>query len=97
MMFYGMLYGTLPFFGDTEDEIIEKIINAPLKFPPKVPVSSEAKDILKNMMNKDPNKRATLLEIMSTNYVAMDDEEVDELIKKITIQVEEMKIREEEK
>jgi hypothetical protein len=32
MMFYGMLYGTLPFFGETEEEIIEKIVNAPLKF-----------------------------------------------------------------
>jgi serine/threonine protein kinase len=96
-MFYGMLYGTLPFFGDTEDEIIDKIINAPLKFIPKVPVSAEAKDIMKSMLNKDPSKRASILEIMSTNYVAMDDEEVDDMIKKLNLQFEEMKLREEEK
>jgi serine/threonine protein kinase len=83
-MFYGMLYGTLPFFGETEDEIIDKIVNAPLKFLPKVPVSAEAKDIIKNMLNKDPNKRASLVEIMSTNYVMMDDEEIEDLVKKIT-------------
>lgn len=97
MMFYGMLYGTLPFFGETEDEIIDKIVNAPLKFPPKVPVSAEAKDILKNMLNKDPAKRASLLEIMTTNYVAMDDDEIEELVKKVTSQVEEIKLKEEEK
>ena len=84
MMFYGMLYGTLPFFGETEDEIIDKIVNAPLKFLQKVPVSAEAKDIIKNMLNKDPNKRASLVEIMSTNYVMMDDEEIEDLVKKIT-------------
>jgi len=83
-MFYGMLYGTLPFFGETEDEIIDKIVNAPLKFLQKVPVSAEAKDIIKNMLNKDPNKRASLVEIMSTNYVMMDDEEIEDLVKKIT-------------
>jgi serine/threonine protein kinase len=83
-MFYGMLYGTLPFMSENEDEIIDKIINAPLKFPPKIPVSLEAKEIMKNMMNKDPSKRATILEIMQTNYVAMDDDEVNDLVKKIT-------------
>ena len=94
-MFYGMLYGTLPFFGETEDEIIDKIVNAPLKFLPKVPVSAEAKDIIKNMLNKDPSKRASLVEIMSTNYVMMDDEEIEDLVKKITAQTEDLKLKEE--
>ena len=32
IMFYTMLFGTLPFNGDTEEETIDKIVNAPLKF-----------------------------------------------------------------
>jgi serine/threonine protein kinase len=60
-------------------------------------VSSEAKDIIKNMLNKDPNKRASLLEIMSTNYVMMDDEEVEDMVRKISAQVELLKLKEEEK
>lgn len=32
-MYYGMLYGCLPFWGDTEEEFVEKIIKSPVKFP----------------------------------------------------------------
>lgn len=39
VMLYAMLYGHLPFWGDSEDEFIERITNAPLKFDPEVPVS----------------------------------------------------------
>jgi hypothetical protein len=38
-MFYAMIYGHLPFWGDDEDEFIDKIINDPLKFDEEVPVS----------------------------------------------------------
>lgn len=50
VMLYAMLYGHLPFWGDTEDEFIEKIINAPLKFDAEVPVSQECKDMIKGML-----------------------------------------------
>lgn len=33
VMLYAMLYGHLPFWGESEEEFAEKIINAPLKFP----------------------------------------------------------------
>lgn len=32
-MFYAMLFGYLPFWGNTEEEFVDNIINAPLKFP----------------------------------------------------------------
>lgn len=31
-MLYATLYGHLPFWGDTEEEFIEKIVNSPVKF-----------------------------------------------------------------
>lgn len=45
-----MLFGNLPFYGTTENEIIEKILNANIKFPTDIPASSLAKDIIKNML-----------------------------------------------
>lgn len=62
-MFYAMLYGHLPFWGNTEEEFIDHIINAPLKFDPLVPVTNECKEIIKGMLNKDPTKRMELVDI----------------------------------
>lgn len=45
-----MLYGHLPFWGETEDEFIEKIINAPLKFDADIPVTTECKELIKGML-----------------------------------------------
>ena len=39
VMMYAMLYGHLPFWGDTEDEFIDKITHAPLKFDADIPVT----------------------------------------------------------
>ena len=63
-MQYAMLYGHLPFWGDTEEEFIEKITNAPLKFDSDVPVTEECNEILKQMMNKNPEKRVDLLTLI---------------------------------
>ena len=76
-MFYSMLFGTLPYFSEDEKEIVDKILHAPLKFPPKVPVTNEAKEIIKSMLNKDPTKRAALLDIMNTQYYVREDEEFE--------------------
>ena len=92
-----MLYGTLPFNGDTEEETIEKIINAPLRFPQKIPVTTEAKDLIKSMLNKDPTKRTTLLEVMSSPYFLKDEDELSEQVKKLSLEAEEVKAKEEEK
>lgn len=39
IMFYAMLYGHLPFWGDDEDDFIDRICNQPLKFDADVAVS----------------------------------------------------------
>jgi hypothetical protein len=49
-MQYAMLYGHLPFWGDSEEEFVEKITNQPLKFDADVPVTEECKEILKCML-----------------------------------------------
>lgn len=92
-----MLFGTLPFMGETENEQIERIINAPLKFPPKIPVTLDAKEIIRNMLNKDPSKRTNLLEVMSSPYFIKDEDELEEQVSKLNIAAEEIKAKEEEK
>lgn len=56
-MYYAMLFGHLPFWGETEEEFIDKIISAPVKFDADVVISNECKDILKGMLHKDSEKR----------------------------------------
>ena len=80
-MFYAMLYGHLPFWGETEDQFVDKIINAPLKFDTDIPVSMPCKDIIKAMLIKDPEKRVELIEIMDKPYFNYDDSEIEELMK----------------
>ena len=54
LMFYALLYGTLPFFGKNEKEFIDKIKHSPLKFPNDIPVTDQAKEVLRRMVEKDP-------------------------------------------
>ena len=39
IMFYTLVYGELPFYGNTERELIKKIVNDPIKFNNKYPIS----------------------------------------------------------
>lgn len=75
-----MIYGHLPFWGETEEEFIEKIKNQPLKFDADVPVTEECKEILKCMLNKNPEKRSDLITLIQTEYFMVEDEEIAEKI-----------------
>lgn len=54
IMFYSMIYGNLPFRGKTDKELRDKIKEAKLVFPKGVPITQEAKDIMRSMLNPDP-------------------------------------------
>jgi len=79
-MLYATLYGHLPFWGDTEEEFIEKIVNAPLKFDSDVPITEECKDVLRGLLHKDPEKRLQLIDVMNHKYFIIDDEELEVLV-----------------
>ena len=51
-----MLTGLPPFYSKNTDEIFSSILNEDLPFPPKI-CTNEAKDLLRRLLNKDPNKR----------------------------------------
>ena len=47
IMFYTMIYGELPFYGNNERELIKKIINEPVRFKNTRPITPMGKEVLK--------------------------------------------------
>jgi len=56
------VYEKMPFWGETDQEIVEGIKNKELEFPEEVPVSDEFKEMLLALMNKDPIQRPSIRE-----------------------------------
>lgn len=96
-MYYAMLYGYLPFWGESEEEFIDKICNQPLKFDQSVLVSTQCKDLLKGMLQKEPEKRIDLIELMNTDYFNYEEEELEEVIKQEETKMKSKQTQEEEK
>ena len=47
IMFYAMIYGTLPFIHKDDKELIKTIRNSPVKFPPHIPITEQGKEVIK--------------------------------------------------
>ena len=84
LMFYAMLYGTLPFYASSEASTKAKIREARLRFPPEIPVTQLAKDVMKMMLNKNPEERLGLLDLMEMDYYRMEDHELDSHIEEVS-------------
>lgn len=74
LMFYSLLYGTLPFFSEDENELIKKIKTEKLKFDKKVPVTLEARQIIAQMLERDIEKRLDLADFVEMEYYKYEDE-----------------------
>ena len=63
---YIMLCGEPPFKGKSNNEIFMKIIKEPIKFNPYKwnNLSENSKNFIRNLLNKDPNKRPTAMEAL---------------------------------
>ena len=58
---YVLLSGSLPFFGDTQDELFDRILSGTFSFedPCWEDISQEAKDLVTNMLTVDVDERPT--------------------------------------
>lgn len=74
IMFYAMMFGTLPFYGDDESHTIKLIKTAPIKWDKEVPITPIAKEIITKMLEKDPKERLDLMNLMDMEFVTMEDE-----------------------
>lgn len=52
-----MLFGIPPFYNQNYEKMYELIKNSELKFPRRISISDEAKDLLEKLLVKDPAKR----------------------------------------
>lgn len=80
LMFYALIYGTLPFRGKTDKELKERIRAAKLVFPKEIIITPECKDIIKAMLDPDPNTRLKLLDMMETPYSKYEDEDFEKIV-----------------
>ncbi|KAK4796920.1 hypothetical protein SAY86_029246 [Trapa natans] len=54
---YELLHGTTPFKGNGNRATLHNVVGQPLRFPDSPQVSSVARDLIKGLLMKDPNKR----------------------------------------
>jgi serine/threonine protein kinase len=63
VVLYAMLYGTVPFKANNMNDLHKLIMKA--KYTLKDDISEEARDLLKNLLERDPNIRYTVADIMA--------------------------------
>lgn len=74
IMFYSLLYGTLPFYSNDEDSTIKLIKTAPVKFAKDIPVTPLSRDIILKMLERDVSKRLELMDLMDMDFFKQDDD-----------------------
>ena len=70
VILYILLCGYAPFFGESDEEIFEQVLKCEYDFPAEEwdAVSNEAKNLIKKMIEKDPNKRISALEALQDDW-----------------------------
>ena len=73
IIIYELLTGQLPFYADknNKDEIETKINSCKFDFPSEIVISKIAKDLIRQILVKDPNKRPTLSQIKEHDFFTM--------------------------
>ena len=66
-----------------------------MRFPADVPVTQMAKDVIKLMLNRDPEQRLGLLAFMDLEYYSIDDAEFDRRVAEV-VQARQQQIEAEE-
>eukprot|EP01062_Namystynia_karyoxenos_P005636 TRINITY_DN11959_c0_g2_i1.p1 TRINITY_DN11959_c0_g2~~TRINITY_DN11959_c0_g2_i1.p1 ORF type:complete len:657 (+),score=152.66 TRINITY_DN11959_c0_g2_i1:260-2230(+) len=70
VLLYAMLTGYFPFHGDTARQTLEFVCTRPLAYPPGVPVSQLAKQLLAKCLNRDPEQRITCTQMRADPFFA---------------------------
>ena len=74
VVLYAMLYGTVPFKANNMSELQKLIIKA--KYTLKDDISESARKLLYGLLEKDPNKRLSIPQILASDWL----KDVDETI-----------------
>ena len=57
ILLFEMLCGLPPFYVENLDKMYEMIKNSPVKFPKRIKLSDDAKDVIIKLLEKNPKKR----------------------------------------
>lgn len=70
-MFFGCIGGYLPFDSPEKNKIMDRVLNEPLNLNHErwKKVSAPAKKLLQRMLEKDKLKRATILEVVESEWI----------------------------
>ncbi|CAN7019602.1 unnamed protein product [Brassica oleracea var. botrytis] len=71
VMIYVLLSGSAPFWGETEEEIFNEVLEGELDLSsdPWPQVSESAKDLIRKMLERDPKKRLTAKQVLSHPWI----------------------------
>ena len=72
VILFAMLFGYLP-FDDKDDHILfKKILDCEIDFPEEIKVGKDAIDLIKKILNPEPDKRITIDEIEKHPFLDME-------------------------
>lgn len=81
--FYAFVFLKVPFFGNNIFELLENIKTKDLEFPAERQVSDGIKNVLRMMIEKNPIKRASLIDLIKEPWLNVDRPALDEEIKNL--------------
>lgn len=68
---YAFVFGDIPWRDENIMALYSKIRGEPVKYPEHPVISEDLKDLIENMLHKDPMKRLTLQEVKSHKWVTV--------------------------
>lgn len=93
LIFYEMLYGTLPWNTKSKAEYLQTIKKIPMRFPFNLPISETSKDFLKGCLQVEENSRFNWDQIFKHPIFLSEDGEINDVKKqKFNISPKSMKV-----
>lgn len=78
VILYMMVFGYHPFHVKNREQTVKNIIEKKVRFPSDVLVTAELKDLITRMLDKDPNSRINMYNILNHPWFELSDSKIDE-------------------
>jgi serine/threonine protein kinase len=72
---YALVYGTLPFPGNTADAVRSAVLGCDVRFPPAAAATRKWERIIAGLLAKDPVRRTTAAEVLATRALKAEDDD----------------------
>ena len=83
VMVYAMIFCQTPFDGDEKEEIRNKIMNQPHRFPKSIPVTNECRSFIDSCLKKDPVERISVRDMLFHDWMGLNEDVLDERCKEL--------------